>query len=286
LNKLACSLFTPVKQGKLSEFVVSQIKDLIFSKEIDIGQKLPPERELAERLNISRSAMREALSSLEHAGFVEIRTGRAAGAYVVDRLYKPLCDSTSDLLRSGKIEIRQFLEARMAIECFGMRLAVERAGEEDLQGLESINDDLVKAPGRVSRLLESNSRFHVALVELSGNQLITMMLQSLMKLMEDMGFDASEPSRFGRVAHASHADIIDAMRRKDLPACEGRLASNIALSKDLRLRSVSAAAYGRKARIGRPAREKGRTEGGKDGMKQGGRGNAEEEATARQTTDR
>jgi DNA-binding GntR family transcriptional regulator len=153
----------------------------------------------------------------------------------------------------------------MAIECFGIRLAAERASEEDLQRLESINDDFVKVRGGVSRLLENNSRFHVALVELSGNHLITMMLQSLMKLMEDMGFNSSEPSRSRKIAHASHAAVIDAIRRKDLPACEEILASNIALSKELRLRSVSATVHGRKARIGRPLR-KG-TEAGKDGMK-------------------
>jgi len=268
LNKLAHSPFTPVKQGRLTEFVVSQIKDLIFSKEIDVGQKLPPERELAGQLNISRSAMREALRSLEHAGFIEIRTGRAAGAYVVDRLYKPLCDSATDLLRSGKIQIRQFLEARTAIECFGIRLAAERASEEDLQRLESINDEFVKLDGPPSELLETNSRFHVALVELSGNHLITMMLQSLMKLMEDMGFNSSEPSRSRKIAHASHAAIVDALRRKDLQACEERLTSNIALSNDLRLRSAAAALYGRKMRTGSRPFSKGRAQGRKSRMKE------------------
>jgi GntR family transcriptional repressor for pyruvate dehydrogenase complex len=257
LNKLAHSPFTPVKQGKLTELVVSQVKDLIFSKGIGVGQKLPPERELAERLNISRSAVREGLSSLEHGGFIEIRRGRAAGAYIVDRLYKPLYDATTDLLRSGKIEIRQFLEARMAIECFGIRLAAERAGKKDLQRLESINDDFLNVRGGVSRLLENNSRFHVALVGLSGNYLMTMMLQSLMKLMEDMGFNSSEPSRSRKIAHASHAAIIDAIRRKDLAACEKSLASNIALSKELRLRSIPVTVHGRKARTGRPSRRGG-----------------------------
>jgi GntR family transcriptional regulator, transcriptional repressor for pyruvate dehydrogenase complex len=248
LDKPERSPFTPVKQGNLAELVVSQIKSLIFSKGIRVDQKLPPERELAERLNVSRSAVREALRSLAHAGLIEIRRGRAAGAYVVDHLYKPLYDSTTDLLRSGKIEIRQFLEARMAIECFAIRLALVRAGEEDLQKLETINDELVNGTGGVSRLLENNSRFHVALAELSGNDLITMMLRSLMKLMEDMGFNSSEPPTSKKIAHASHAGIVEALRRKDLPLCEDRLASNIALSKELRLRYVSTGGRPRRPR--------------------------------------
>jgi DNA-binding FadR family transcriptional regulator len=107
LDKPARGPFTPVRQGNLAELVVSQIKSLIFSKGIDVGQKLPPERDLAEQLNISRSAGGEALRWLEHTGFIEIRRGRAAGAYVVDHLYKKFYHSTTDLLRSGKIEIQR-----------------------------------------------------------------------------------------------------------------------------------------------------------------------------------
>jgi GntR family transcriptional repressor for pyruvate dehydrogenase complex len=261
LDKPARGLFTPVKQGTLAQLVVSQIKNLIFSKGIDVGQKLPPERDLAEQLNISRSAVCEAFRSLEHAGFIEIRIGRTAGAYVVDQLYKPFYHSTIDLLKSGKIEIQQFLEARTAIECFAIKLAVKRVKEQDLKRLEEINQEFVKASEGVSRLLENNSRFHVALAELSGNHLLTMMLQSLMKLMEDMGFNSSEPFTSRRVAHASHAAIVEALRLKDLRLCEERLASNIALSKELRLRSVSARVNAQKAK--RPSFQKRSARSGK-----------------------
>jgi GntR family transcriptional regulator, transcriptional repressor for pyruvate dehydrogenase complex len=227
-------IFTPVKQGKLTELVVSQIKDLIFSKGIDVGEKLPSERDLAERLKISRSAVREALNSLEHAGLVEIKRGRAAGAYVVDNLHKPFYQSTMDLLRSGKIGMQQFLEARVAVECFSVRMAAERITEEDLRRLEAINEDLKNGPSEVARLIENNSLFHVTLAELSGNYLIMMMLQSLMRLMADMGFTSSNPASFIKSAHQSHARIIEALRLKDLDQCEQFLASNIELSKKLR----------------------------------------------------
>jgi DNA-binding FadR family transcriptional regulator len=82
LDKPARGPFTPVKQGNLAELVVSQIKNLIFSKGIDIGQRLLPERDLAEQLNISRSAVRESLRSLEDAGFIEIRRGRTTWALI------------------------------------------------------------------------------------------------------------------------------------------------------------------------------------------------------------
>ena len=228
--------FTPLRREKLTDLVVSQIKNLIFSKGIEVGEKLPSERELAGRLKISRSAVREGLSSLEQSGFVEIRRGRAAGAYVVDDLYKPFYHSTTDLLRSGKIEIQQFFEARMAIECFAIRMVARRIGEVDLERLTAMNEELTKGPHDVSRLIEYNSRFHVTLAELSGNQLIKMMLQSLMRLMADMGFGSSRPSNAIKTAYRSHADIIEALRQRDVDRCERLLAANIELSKELRCR--------------------------------------------------
>jgi len=234
MSTLTGNVFTPLKLGNLTELVVSQIKNLIFSKGIEVGQKLPPERELAGRLRVSRSAVREGLKSLEYSGFIEIRRGRAAGAYVVDHLYKPFYRSTKDLLRSGKIAMRQILEARMAIECFNIRRAAERIGRDDMRRLESINDEFVTGVGDVARLVEINSRFHVALARLSGNHLTTMMLESLMRLMVDMGFSSSRPSESLRKAHRSHAAIIDALRHGDVRRCERLLASNIELSREMR----------------------------------------------------
>jgi len=235
MSAFTSNAFTPLKkQGRLTELVVSQIKNMIFSKGIEVGQKLPPERELADRLNISRSAVREGLRSLEYSGFVEIRRGRAAGAYVVNHLYMPLYHSTTDLLESGKIEIRQILEARMAIECFSMHRVAGRIRYRDLRRLEAINDEFLKNPADVSRLIEINSRFHVALTELSGNHLITMMLESLMRLMADMGFSSSRPAGSIKTAHRSHAAIIEALRQKDVSRCEKLLATNIELSRELR----------------------------------------------------
>ena len=138
---------------------------------------------------------------------------------------------------------------------------MKRAKEKDLKRLEKINQEFVKASEGVSRLLENNSRFHVALAELSGNQLLTMMLQSLMKLMEDGGFNSSEPFTSRNVAHASHAAIVEALRLKDLQLCEERLASNIALSKELRLRGVSARVDAQKAK--RSSSQKRNARGGK-----------------------
>ena len=84
MDKPAGGPFTPVKQGNLTELVVSQIKNLIFPKGIDVGQKFPPERDLAGQLNISRSAVREALRSLENNSRFHVALAELSGNHLRD----------------------------------------------------------------------------------------------------------------------------------------------------------------------------------------------------------
>jgi GntR family transcriptional repressor for pyruvate dehydrogenase complex len=229
MDKLNEHIFTPLNRGKLTELVISQIKNLIFSKGIDVGQKLPSERELATQLGVSRSVVREALSSLEQSGLVEIRRGRGAGSFIVDQLYKPLHHSTMDLLKSGRIGVQQFLEARIAIECFSMKIAKDKITEEHIEKLEEINEKFVR--NGKDQLLQNkeNSLFHVALAELSGNSLLTMMLQSLMEFLDETRPHPPRSSSFIKAVYRSHAAIIEAMKQRDWDRCGQLLRANIEL---------------------------------------------------------
>ena len=180
--------------------------------------------------------MREALSSLEQSGLIEIRRGRGAGAYVVDHLHKPLLRSTVDLMRSGKIDVQHFLEARKAIELFGLRRLAERITEEDLSRLEAVSAEILKNPDDQLWLAEANSLFHLALAELWGNPLLTMMLHSLLDLMAEMRFYHSRHRAFRKTIYQAHLDIIEAMRQKDWDRCEVLLAANIDQSKEMKSR--------------------------------------------------
>lgn len=83
-----------------------------------MGQKLPPERDLASRLGVSRVIVREALRSLEQSGLIDIRPGMTGGAFVVYNLHMPLFNVARDLIASGQLSLTDFVGARRAIECF------------------------------------------------------------------------------------------------------------------------------------------------------------------------
>jgi GntR family transcriptional repressor for pyruvate dehydrogenase complex len=233
MNKSNEPIVSPLNRDKLPELVVAQIKELIFSNSIAVGDKLPSERDLAEQFKISRTLVREGLNSLEHFGLVEIRRGRSAGAYVVDNLHKPLYHSTIDMIKSGKIGVGEFIGARKAIECYGLRQAIGKITEEGLKRLEGDNEEFRKQYDRRLEAMDANARFHLTLSELSGNPLLTMMLRSLLDLMAEKDFQSVAGSRFRIKAHKVHVQIVAAIRQKDWDLAEHLLAKNIDQTKEL-----------------------------------------------------
>ena len=93
----------PVSRENLNDKITAQIKALILSKGIPIGQRLPPERELALHFKVSRTVVRQALKSLEQSGLVEIRTGATGGAFVQANHYMPLFSLSYDLFNAGEL---------------------------------------------------------------------------------------------------------------------------------------------------------------------------------------
>jgi len=233
MHKRTELMLAPINYGKLPELMISKIKELIFSGKIIEGEKLPSERELAEQLRVSRSVVREALNSLKHSGLIEIRRGRSAGAYVINNLHKPLYHSTVDMMKSGKVSIQQFIEARKAIECFGLRQAAGKITEDNLKRLEGDNDEFFRQYDRRLEAREANTRFHLTLSELSGNPLLTMILRSLLDLMAERDFQNVAGPRFRMKAHKVHLEILEAMRQKDWDLAEQLLVKNIHQTNEL-----------------------------------------------------
>jgi GntR family transcriptional repressor for pyruvate dehydrogenase complex len=216
-------LLNPLKKEKLHEGIVSQIKSLIYSNQLGLGEKLPSERELADLLKVSRTVVREALRSLEQSGLIEVKAGPTGGPYVASNLHKPFFESTFDLFSEGRLTLEHFFEARQAIECFSMRLAIERASSEDIAHLESLNQKLLDDLADNTKLREHNQAFHVALAEMSGNPLIIMMVQSLLELLNVILPKSTQSQEFIIKTHDRHKAIIEAIKQKDFQGGEKRM---------------------------------------------------------------
>lgn len=167
----------PVKTRRIYEEIVEQIRLLVSDGQVKAGDKLPSERELAERLQVSRASVREALSALEMMGLLEIRSGE--GTYIkqvnIDSVVAPL----SWVLSMEKDIVLELLEVRKILETQAAVLAAERAGEAELkemnEALEEMQNDLHM--GRLGDTPDLN--FHYAIARGTKNKILIRLMNAI-----------------------------------------------------------------------------------------------------------
>ena len=175
-------MLTPIKSEKVYKIIMKQIKDIVKSGELKRGDKLPSERELALRLNVSRTSVREAIKALETLGLVESKHG--GGNYIKndfeDILLEPL-SITFMLLGSNNSEI---LELRKVIEPEVASMAAKNITENEIKELENIIEKLSKTTD--SKICASlDKEFHYVIAKASKNHLLSTIVFSVSSLIEE-----------------------------------------------------------------------------------------------------
>lgn len=170
------------QQGKAYERVITYIKSEILKGDLKRGEKLPPERELAERLGVGRNSVREALRTLSLMGFISSTQG--AGNFVSCDIEKNLAESVQMMMLLGATDYRQVSELRQGLESQAVLLASERINPAQLSELEDIvwqlrnEDDLER-----STILDK--RLHYLIGEAAGNPLIMVILRAMSETIDD-----------------------------------------------------------------------------------------------------
>ena len=217
------SLFAPVKRRRAFEDVVVQIENAIHEGRLKVGDRLPPERDLAEIFQVSRASVREALRVLEAFGVLTARrgTGVDSGSIVSAQNESPL----SGLLRLYasllKMPLTDLLDVREALEMLTARKAAERAGEEDLRHLHGIIDGM-RACREPDEFLTLDTEFHVSLARASGNSVAPLIMGALrdaiarqmllaFRTLEEQGNWASERAWLVR----EHAQLMETIEARD-----------------------------------------------------------------------
>lgn len=175
-------MLTPIKSEKVYKIIMKQIKDIVKSGELKRGDKLPSERELALRLNVSRTSVREAIKALETLGLVESKHG--GGNYIKndfeDILLEPLSIAFM-LLGSNNSEI---LELRRVIEPEVASMAAKNITENEIKELENIIEKLSKTTD--SKICASlDKEFHYVIAKASKNHLLSTIVFSVSSLIEE-----------------------------------------------------------------------------------------------------
>ena len=166
-------MFKKIQPIRLYESVADQIIKLIKSNELKPGDKLPPERELAEKFSISRASIREAFRVLEYRGLIKSTPG--GGRFIREIDKDSLINTDNVILNLEKSSILELLEAREIFEVKIVELAVQRASAEDIKEIEE-NFNRMSGPGEIKdkdtedvEKTEMDTEFHLAIARASHN---------------------------------------------------------------------------------------------------------------------
>ena len=209
-----------VENRRLYRQIADQIAALIEKGEYGAGERLPPERDLAKHLGVSRPSVREALIALEVEGYVEVRVG--SGVYVSGpRAEVAAADLSAD---SGPFEL---IRARWLIEAECAALAAKSATKAQVRAMEDALDQMADESRRGAMPLASDRLFHLRIAEASGNSALVLVVKTLwdqrtgpLFLRLEHHFDT--PALWS-VALREHREIVAAIARHDAAAARAAM---------------------------------------------------------------
>ena len=214
--------FESIKPAKLSDSIVEQIEDFVLKGILKPGDKLPPERELAQQLDVSRPSLREALMRLEAKGLISSKRG--GGTYVKDVAGPGLTDPLADLLKDRPEALFDVLELRHALEEVAAFYAAQRATEPDRELMQKRFDALqaVQDSNDLKREAAADLAFHLSISEASHNVALIHVMRSLLDLLQDNIFHNLDNLYLKKDNYAAvqgqHRAILNAILDRDAEA--------------------------------------------------------------------
>ncbi|PXV95692.1 GntR family transcriptional regulator [Lachnotalea glycerini] len=180
-------MFSPIKNIKVYEQVIEQIKEMIDKGTLKKGDKLPSERDLVEQLQVSRASIREALRALEVIGLIECRQGE--GNFIKSSFQDNLFEPLSIMFMLEGINSEEILELRKILEVGASGLAAKRITKEQLMELKEIIKRFEDCEDEEVNVT-IDKEFHYKIAEYSGNALIFNILRTVSILVDDFIKDA------------------------------------------------------------------------------------------------
>ena len=209
-------MLEPIKKTRLYEKVIAQILGLIRNGSLAPGDRLPTERELSERLDVSRTSIREALRSMEMMGYVESRVGIRGGTFIKQVTIEDIIGPLTKLLNTYKNaeSVFEFVEARVILESATARLAARRRVEEDLQAMEEALNLMAREVEKGDLGLAGDQRFHMSVVRSTHNDVLIKIDNMLEDLLEDSRKATLQLPGIPAEAIDDHRKIFEAIKNK------------------------------------------------------------------------
>jgi GntR family transcriptional repressor for pyruvate dehydrogenase complex len=221
----------PIKSTRIYEEIVRQVKTMIAEGRLKGGDRLPPERDLAEKFVVSRTSVREALRALESLGLVEIRAGE--GTFIREVSIDALVEPLALLMASQREATGELFEARRLLEPSLAALAASRATPEEIQEMERILEEQAREIGAGRTGLAQDAQFHAAIGAASHNRAITRITHAIIDLLTQSREESlNTPGRPTR-SHEDHRRVVAAIRARDAEAARVAMLEHIVAVEQL-----------------------------------------------------
>ena len=223
--------FQKVTPEKLAAAVTRQIEKLILRGILRQGERLPAERELAERLGVSRPSLREALAELQHKGLLVARAG--AGIFVAEVLGNAFSDALIRLLSEHDEAVFDYIAFRRDLEGLAAERAARLASDTDLRVVGEIFAKMETAhakpaPDDEARL---DAEFHIAIIEASHNVVMLHMMRSMFQLLREGVFYNRQVMFRQRITRGAllgqHRAINTALQARDPQAARAAIEAHL-----------------------------------------------------------
>jgi len=212
------------KSEKVSDNIISQIRDSILSGRLKPGDRLASEKELIAQFGVSKATMREALRVLEVMGLVEIRKGTSGGAFVAEVDMKTTINSIINFIHFKPISVKEITMLRYFIEPTVASIAASKRTEKDVGNLrEIIGGAIAHSQAEVSREIG----FHRYLARMTENTLLILLIDFVDNLLSTMKAGLDLGPEFYQNVRKAHGIILECLIQRD-PAAAG-----IAMANDL-----------------------------------------------------
>lgn len=207
-------MFRPIKRRKrVYEYIIDQIKIAIEKGRIKPGDKLPSERSLAEKLDVSRTSVKEAITVLESSGIVTVRPG--VGMFLNNDSQGVLIDKFSKIIDQQTFDFVNLIEMRQAIEGDAAYYAALRITDEQKEKLTKIYKKLIHSQQQSKEAIEEDYQFHVMIVEAANNSIMLetmhVIAQKIMRGLKESRHTSIQDKFLNKAVLEEHRRIYEAI---------------------------------------------------------------------------
>jgi GntR family transcriptional regulator, transcriptional repressor for pyruvate dehydrogenase complex len=225
--------FQPIKPKKVSTQIADQIRSSILSGEFAPGDKLPPERELAEMFGVSRPSVREALNVLASSGLVQSYQG--GGTVVMSLVDTSGTNTLSELIRVQQDRALDVIEVRKCMESWTAWYASERALPEDIRRMEEIITGMERNLDGLFPSEDLDANFHIVIARATHNIVWLHLMQSLFEAMKEFQQSVWRAvyitSEDHHQLYRHHRSIFEAIRLRDPEGAREAMMSHLTFAE-------------------------------------------------------